>query len=469
MPVSKTASGPSEADIRRIVPWLLYVIFFSVLNETVFNVSTPSISEQFHLLPSQVSWVVTIFILFFGIGSIVFGKLSDLFSPKHLIVIGIAVYAAGSVLGFIFHDKYVMVILFRAVQGLGASAIPAINNTIITRYFTAAGRPKMFGLVTSAFSCGVAVGPVLGGNITSRVHWAYLFLIPVFTLAAIPYFLKFLPGEERKKGKFDLLGAVLASLAVTGLMLFLTQLNPLYLLGSLAAGAWFSIHIRAHPYPFLHTALFKDPLYRIGVTTGFLMFSAIMTMMFLLPLLLSQLYALDAGTIGAVMFPGAVSAAFGGKIAGDIMVKKGAGYVTFMGLCLIALGFSLIWISVDQWVWWIAAAFAVMNLGYAFSQTSITESVSSTLRGNQIGIGMGLFSLGMFIAQALGTAVAAKLLDSSMIAFPLHPFVMGTQSLSYVNLTLLMILVILYSVFMYFLFSRRTSRTSIKGAESHGD
>lgn len=469
MPISTTTSGPNEADIRRIVPWLLYVIFFSVLNETVFNVSTPSISEQFHLLPSQVSWVVTIFILFFGIGSIVFGKLSDLFSPKHLMVIGIAIYAASSVLGFIFHDNYITLILFRAIQGLGASAIPAINNTIITRYFTDTGRKKMFGLVTSAFSFGVAVGPVLGGYITSHVHWAYLFLIPVFTVAAIPFFLKILPDEERKKGEFDLLGAILVSLTVTGFMLFLTQWNPVYLACSLATGIWFTIHIRGHANPFLQTALFKSPLYRIGVIIGFLMFSAIMTMMFLLPLMLSRLYALSAETIGAIMFPGAICAALCGKIAGDIIVKKGVRYVTFTGLCLIALGFALIWISIDQWVWWIAAALVVMNMGYAFSQTSITESVSSTLRGHQIGIGMGLFSLGMFIAQALGTAIAAKLLDVSSLAFPLHPFVMGKQSLVYVNLTLLMILVIVCSSFMYFLFSRRASQTSKKGAESHGN
>ncbi|NHN34766.1 MFS transporter [Paenibacillus agricola] len=241
---------------------------------------------------------------------------------------------------------------------------------------------------------------------------------------------------------------------------------------SLAAGIWFAIHIRAHAYPFLQTTLFKNPLYRIGVIIGFLMFSAIMTMMFLLPLMLFQLYALSAdtiGSIGSVMFPGAICAALCGKIARNIVVKKGTRYVTFTGLGLIALGFALIWISIDQWVWWIAAALVVMNMGYAFSQTSITESVSSTLRGNQIGISMGLFSLGMFIAQALGTAMAAKLLDVSFLAFPLHSFVMEKQSLVYVNLTLLMILVILCSSFMYFLFSRRASQTSNLGAESHGN
>lgn len=65
--------------------------------------------------------------------------------------------------------------------------------------------------------------------------------------------------------------------------------------------------------------------------------------------------------------------------------------------------------------------------------------------------------------------MAAKLLDVSFLGFPLHPFVMGKQSLLYVNLTLILILVILYSSFMYFLFSRRASQISIIGAESHGN
>ncbi|MXQ54975.1 MFS transporter [Shimazuella alba] len=462
-------SSPSEDDIKRIVPWILYVIFFSVLNETVFNVATPSISKQFHLQPSQVSWVVTIFILFFGIGSIMFGKLSDLFSLKHLMVIGIIIYVSSSVLGFLFRDHYVTIILFRAIQGLGASAIPAINNTIITRYFTVTGRKKMFGLVTSTFSFGVAIGPVLGGYITGYIDWAYLFLIPVFILAAIPFFLRILPKEERKEGEFDLFGAILVSVMITSLILFLTLMNLVYLACSLAAGIWFVIHLRVHPYPFIQVAILRKPLYRIGVIIGFLVFSAYMTMMFLLPLLLSQVSALRAETIGMLMFPGALCAALCGKLAGDSIVKKGARYVTIAGLGLIALGFLFIWLSIDQRIWWIVVAFMVLNIGNAFSQTSLTESVSSTLHENQIGIGMGVFNLGLFFAQALGTSVAAKLLDVSFLNFPFHPFVLKEQSFVYANVTLFLLMIILYSAFMYFLFSQRVNQISHIGDEIHGN
>ncbi|WP_409342880.1 MFS transporter [Paenibacillus sp. MBLB4367] len=455
MTISANQAEQKEEGISRIIPWLLYVIFFSVLNETVFNVSTPNISEQFHLLSSQVSWVVTIFIIFFGIGSIMFGKLSDLYSPKLLMTIGIAVYAGSSVLGFMFHSHYPDVIISRAVQGLGASAIPAINNTIITRYFTATGRKKMFGLVTSAFSFGVAAGPVLGGYITGRLHWAYLFLIPVVTLAAIPFFMRFLPEERPRSGRFDLQGALLVCVTITFLMLFLTQLHAIYLVVCLASGVWLAIHNRSHEAPFVQTAIFKTQMYGIGLVIGFLTFSAMMTMMFLVPLMLSQLFDLRSESIGLVMFPGAICAAVCGKFSGDIIVMKGDRYVTFLGLGLTALGFSLIWIFIGQPFWYIAVALAVINIGYAFTQTSITESVSSTLREDRIGIGMGLFSLSLFIAQALSTAAAAKLLDVSFLDFALHPFATGKQSYLYANLSLLLLVVIACSSLLYFVFSRR--------------
>lgn len=449
--------GHRNVENGRIISWLLYVIFFSVLNETVFNVSTPSISEQFHLLPSQVSWIVTIFIIFFGIGSILFGKLSDLYSPKHLMSVGITVYALSSVLGFMFHSYYDALIFFRAVQGLGASAIPAINNTIITRYFTVNGRKKMFGLVTSAFSFGVAIGPVLGGYITGSLHWSYLFLIPIVTLAAIPFLIKHLPAEKPRAGKIDLWGALFVSMTIMFLMLFLTQLNMIYLGFCLTSGIWLAIHNRSYADPFVQTALFRTPLYRIGVAVGFLAFSAIMTMMFLFPLMLSQLYGLSAESIGMTMFPGAICAAVCGKFAGDMIVRKSDRYVTFLGLGVTALGFSLIWTSIGQPVWWITVGLAIVNIGYAFSQTSITEGVSSTLCEDRIGVGMGMFSLGLFIAQALGTAAAAKLLDVSFLAFPLHPLASGKEAQLYANLSLLLLLVIFCSLLLYVLFSRRAS------------
>src|SRR5437016_5594997 len=99
---SNTNTVHNSAIVKKSVVWIYYVIFFAVLNESVFNVSTPSIAKQFGLDASGVSWVVTIFFIVFGMGTVIFGKLSDIYSVKKLITIGITLYSLGSILGFIF-------------------------------------------------------------------------------------------------------------------------------------------------------------------------------------------------------------------------------------------------------------------------------------------------------------------------------------------------------------------------------
>ena len=184
---------------KKLIPWINYLIFFTVVNETVFNVSTPKISEQFVLTPSGVSWMMTIFMVFFGIGSLIYGKLSDLYSPKGLIIIGVVIYNVGSILGFVMRFSYPWVILSRAIQGIGASAIPALVFVVIARYFEASERGKVFGTITSTVSFGIGVGPVVGGFVSGSLHWAYLFLIPLFTLISIPFFNRELPQEPRRE------------------------------------------------------------------------------------------------------------------------------------------------------------------------------------------------------------------------------------------------------------------------------
>jgi DHA2 family metal-tetracycline-proton antiporter-like MFS transporter len=122
IPEKKSSSGVIDAG--KALPWVVFLIFFAVLNETVFNVSTPAIAGRFGLSASGVSWVMTAFIVFFAMGSVIYGRLSDIFSIKRLLTIGVCMYAGGSALGFALQSFYLGVIVARAVQGAGASALP---------------------------------------------------------------------------------------------------------------------------------------------------------------------------------------------------------------------------------------------------------------------------------------------------------------------------------------------------------
>jgi DHA2 family metal-tetracycline-proton antiporter-like MFS transporter len=219
---SQTNAVEDNSEIKKSVLWIYYVIFFAVLNESVFNVSTPSIAEQFGLDASGVSWVVTIFFIVFGMGMVIFGKLSDIYSIKKLITIGISLYAFGSILGFVCQSWYPAVILSRAIQGAGGSAIPALIFVMVARFFTVKERGRMFGIITSTVSFAIGIGPVLGGYIAGSFHWAFLFLVSVPVVIAIPFFQRFLPVEPRKTGKLDVVGAVLLGIVISMLILFTT-------------------------------------------------------------------------------------------------------------------------------------------------------------------------------------------------------------------------------------------------------
>ncbi|SDN02386.1 MFS transporter, DHA2 family, metal-tetracycline-proton antiporter [Paenibacillus sp. yr247] len=448
---SQTQSVPDNSEIKKSVPWIYYVIFFAVLNESVFNVSTPSIAKQFGLDASGVSWVVTIFFIVFGMGMVIFGKLSDMYSVKKLITIGIILYSLGSVLGFVCQSWYPAVIVSRAIQGAGGSAIPALIFVMVARFFTVEERGRMFGIITSTVSFAIGIGPVLGGYIAGSFHWAYLFLVSIPVVIAIPFFQKFLPKEPRRAGKLDVVGAVLLGGVVSMLILFTTKANWLYLLIALAALILFIVQIRRAKEPFVEPTLFTNPLYRNGLIIGFLIFGTVMSVMFVIPLMLSKIYGLSTENIGLIMFPGAISAVIFGKVAGNMTVKRGSHFVVYLGLTLIAVSLLLQSSTIGLWVWYIGAALVMMYIGFSFMQTALTESITHILPGHQIGVGMGFFNMTSTISGAVVTALVAKVMEKELFAFPLHPLISDSHAYLYGNLILILSLVVAASTLLYYL------------------
>ncbi len=458
---STSQSQANVAGIKKSVPWIYFVIFFAVLNESVFNVSTPSIARQFGLDAAGVSWVVTVFFIMFGMGMVIFGKLSDMYSVKKLITIGITLYSVGSVLGFAFQGWYPVVILSRAIQGAGGSAIPALVFVMVARFFTAQERGKMFGIITSIASFAVGIGPVLGGYVAGSFHWSYLYLVPLPVLIAIPFFRTYLPQERRGAGTLDIIGALLLGVVVSMLILFTTETQWRYLIIALIALALFILHIRRAKEPFVDPALFVNPLYRTALIIGFLIFGTVMSVMFVIPLMLSKVYGLNTETIGLIMFPGAISAVIFGKIAGNMTVKRGSHFVVYLGLTFIALSLMLQSSSIGLWVWYIGIALIMMYIGFSFVQTALTESVTQILPNKQIGVGMGLFNMTSTISGALVTALVAKAMEQNMFAFPLHPLITDVHAYMYGNLILLISFIVVGSALLYFVsFGKKSARTA---------
>ncbi len=442
-------TGTTQINRKKLVPWIIYLIFFAVLNETVFNVSTPKIALQFSLSPAGVSWMMTIFMVFFGIGMVVFGRLSDLYPMKRLIVIGILIYNAGSVMGFILQSSYPLVILSRAIQGMGGSAIPALVFTLVARYFAAEERGRVFGNITSFVSLAIGMGPVVGGFVSETFHWADLFLIPLLMLAAIPVFNRELPEEGRKPGQVDLPGAVLTALTVGFLVLVLNFGGWGYwaALGVSLAGLLLRLHWAKDP--FIPPDLFENVKFRDGIVAGLLLFSVVIGVLFLVPLMLNSLHGLDTRTIGFVIFPGAMSSVFFGSYGGRLADRRGNPFVVVVGLSLLASGMGLMAFGLPFSFYVVGACMVLVYIGFSLFQTALVNSVSQTLTPEETGIGMGVFNLAGTLAGALGTAVVGKILAARWLGSSLWPGLMPERGAIYSNLLLIFCLIVFFSGGLY--------------------
>jgi MFS transporter, DHA2 family, metal-tetracycline-proton antiporter len=454
-------------NVKKLVPWIIYLIFFAVLNETVFNVSTPKIAEQFSLTPSGVSWIMTIFLVFFGIGSVIYGRLSDLFSLRRLIVIGIVIYNAGSVMGFMFQSSYPLVIISRAIQGIGASAIPALIFVVVARYFEVSERGKVFGLITSTVSVGIGLGPVIGGFVSGSLHWSYLFLIPLLMLISLPFLLKVLPEEPRREGHVDIIGAFLVAFTVGFFVLYLNYGNFSYLAGFVAFLIAFIFRIRLAPEPFIQPSLFNNVKFRNGVIVGFCLFSIVIGILFLMPLMLHEVYNLTTSQIGLVLFPGAISSVFFGPVAGSLADKRGNNFVVVIGLFLLILSMVLMAFLLSISVVIIAIALLFTYVGFSLFQTAMMNSVSQTLPDHETGVGMGLFNLIGTLAGAVGTAVAGKILDGGWLEFSFLPTVSVSKGFSYSNILLLFSVVVVLGGIIYLRSFRNVEPVKVEERKFH--
>ncbi|HAP6072393.1 TPA: MFS transporter, partial [Enterococcus faecium] len=178
----------NRVKYNQILIWLCVLSFFSVLNEMVLNVSLPDIANDFNKPPASTNWVNTAFMLTFSIGTAVYGKLSDQLGIKRLLLFGIIINCFGSVIGFVGHSFFSLLIMARFIQGAGAAAFPALVMVVVARYIPKENRGKAFGLIGSIVAMGEGVGPAIGGMIAHYIHWSYLLLIPMITMVLLQSF-----------------------------------------------------------------------------------------------------------------------------------------------------------------------------------------------------------------------------------------------------------------------------------------
>ncbi|MDQ3870056.1 MAG: MFS transporter [Chloroflexota bacterium] len=220
-------SAPVELDRRtrfEILGAVMLALFLGVLDQTVVGTALPRIVTDLGG-NDLYTWVVTIYLLTSTITVPFYGKLSDLYGRKPLLIIGIGLFLAGSALSGLSQTMW-QLILFRGVQGLGAGSLFPITLAVIGDLFTPAERGKYQGLFGGVFGVAFLVGPWIGGFLTDSISWHWVFYVNVpFGIASLYIIWRLLPNIRRPdvSHNLDYLGALVFTVGVALLLVGLTN------------------------------------------------------------------------------------------------------------------------------------------------------------------------------------------------------------------------------------------------------
>lgn len=427
---------------------LVVTLVFSVMNGTMFNVALPDIGEEFQLGPSQVSWMMTSYMVVYAIGSIIMGKLADKYRLKDLLTYGLLIFAVGSFIGF-FASNFWVIILGRVIQAAGASVLPAAAMIIPVRYFPPEKRGRALGTSAIGIALGNALGPVAAGVLTGLGNWRLMFILSLLPLLLLPFFRKYLDNTRGTAGRIDIIGGALLALFVASVLLSITQSSMLFVALAAIGFIGFIIRIRTAEEPFIQPALFKNMNYSVGILLAFITTAMSFGMTFITPQFLAQIHGLSASSIGFVLVPAAIAAAIFGRQGGKIADARGTFTLVLLAASLLFIAFTTLSTFISATAFVIALLLIFGNVGQTFMQVAMSHTVSRTLAKEHTGVGMGLLSMVNFIAGAISMSIIGKLLESDTPSISFNPFVTDASTFIYSNIFFVMALFILVAVGIY--------------------
>jgi EmrB/QacA subfamily drug resistance transporter len=418
---------------------ILLALFLFALDQTVVGTALPRIVTDLQG-DNLYTWVVTVYLLTATISGPVYGKLSDLFGRRPIIIFAVSLFLISSVLSGLSQQMW-QLILFRGLQGLGGGAVFPVALAVVADLYTPSERGKYLGLFGAVFGLSSLLGPGIGGFITDQFSWHWIFFVNV-PLGAIALIImwRLLPTIRRPEAtrNIDYPGAVAFTLAIAPFLVGLTNkqtgqwsdpaVGGLILLG-LAFGALFVwIESRAQE-PIVPLGLFRIRAFTISVTGMFMAAFGFFGAVIFLPRWFQSVAGASATESGYNLLPLLVALIFSAIVSGQIVARVGRYKVLMFGsLLVLAAGlFMLTNLRADTdrrtlWFWMVIAglgigpSFAVFTLivQNAVESSCVGVATASLTFFQQIGGTIGLTIAGTVFAGRMVTEVPAQLANAGV-------------------------------------------------------
>jgi EmrB/QacA subfamily drug resistance transporter len=381
------------------------------------NIALPSIGKELSMDAILLGWVTTVYLLPSAMFMVPSGKIADIYGRKRMFTCGVLTFILGSA-GSAVSNSAGMLICFRILQGIGASAVYPIGAAILTSTFPARELGKVLGINGAAVYLGYSSGPFFGGLLTQYLGWRSIFLVNVLVgLIVILLIFWKLKGEwrEAKEEKFDLTGSVLYSVILFFIMYGFSQLSTvqgagLVLAGFLGIPLFIKWETRMRS-PVLEINLFrKNRTFAFSNLATLIHSSATFAITFLLSLHLQYVKKLTPENAGLILISQPIVQALCSPFSGKLSDRIEPRIVASIGLALTGSGIGLLTVlSEKTTLAYILATLVVLGFGYGVFSVPNANAVMSSVESRFYGVASGTLSTMRITGMAFSMGIAVLL------------------------------------------------------------
>ena len=429
MEVTPLSVPPPISSKRRwaITAGIMTGMFLAALEATVIGTAMPTVVAALGGL-AHFSWVFSAYLLTSTVSVPLWGKLSDLYGRRVFYQLAIGVFLAGSVLSGL-SQSMPQLIAARALQGLGAGGLIPLGMTIIGDIYTLRERARMQGLFSGVWGLASVIGPLIGGFITDRLSWRWVFYInvPFGIAAAVIMGLALREMKPSERPVIDYLGAGVLTAAVTLLMLVLVESGTFAALFHprnlvlfalvIALIVWFLRIEKRAKEPVIPPQLFRNRTVSIAMIIGFLAGVAMFGAISFVPLYAQGALGATATEAGSFLTPLMLAWVSASVVGGRLLIRLGSRPLVIAGLLALVVGFIGLSVANPETPrTWLVLELVVIGIGLGLTMLTLLIAVQHAVPREQLGIATSLNQFFRSIGGAMGVALLGALMTSGLAA-----------------------------------------------------
>ncbi|MFS0647199.1 MDR family MFS transporter [Siminovitchia sp. 179-K 8D1 HS] len=417
-----------ETKRKYVLAAVMLAMFIGAIEATIVATAIPAIVGDLGGF-SRYSWIFSAYLLMNTITVLIYGKLSDLFGRKPVIMFGISVFLLGSLLCGLAASMG-QLIIFRLLQGIGAGAVMPVATTIVGDIYSPEERPKIQGYLSSVWGISAVMGPAVGGLLVEYASWRWVFWvsIPLGILSMAGFWLFLHENMEKKKPEIDYAGAGLLTVVISALMIILVEGGVRFswtspqiiglLAVAVAAFLLFIVQEQKTAEPMVPFELWKIRPIIIANIVSFTTGLMLIGISSFLPAYVQGVMEKSATIAGFTLTAMSIGWPIASTVAGKIMLKIGYRSTAFIGGIFLVVG-SMMFVAIIPGAGPVGAALSsfCVGVGMGLTSTSFIVLIQSAVSWKQRGITTATNMFMRNLGNTVGAALLGGILNGQILRY----------------------------------------------------